>query len=207
MSKNFLYLASQSKTRQQLLEIADIPFKLISHKSDERVSDSGLSFEQYVLAIAQEKMQEIIYPPKSEIEFNKPYFFLTSDTLVRGLSSSEVFGKPKDLQDAKRMLRALRDQTILVATACCLEKKIFDGKEWKNIDQKHWVVTATAEYCVDEESLDKYLEKVPSALSIASGATIEGYGHNFVKTIDGSYSAALGLPIFELRQILKKMNF
>jgi septum formation protein len=207
MNKNFLYLASQSKSRQSLLELADIPFKLISHSSDECVVDKGGSFEEYVLSIAREKMDKIVYPSKEEIEKNKEYFFLTSDTLVKTLMTCEVFGKPTSREDAKRMLRSLRQQEALVATACCLEKKIFNGKSWETLDKNHFVVTARIEYCVDEEWIEIYLQKVPIALSIASSATVEGYGHNFVKSIRGSYSAALGLPVFELRHALKNMNF
>lgn len=204
---NFLYLASGSRARKSLLELANIPFKLISHSSDELLSYEGIAFDEYVLSIAKEKMSKIIYPSKEEIEENKEYFFLTSDTLVKTLNTCEIFGKPVDLEDAKRMLRSLRDQEALVATACCIEKKAFNGTIWNTINKKHFVVTAYIEYCVEECWIDEYFRNVPIALTIASSATVEDYGHNFVKTIKGSYSAALGLPVFELRRALKDMKF
>ena len=53
---SILYIASQSKSRHALLELAGIPYKVLQHISDECIVDVNLSFADYVLEIARSKM-------------------------------------------------------------------------------------------------------------------------------------------------------
>src|SRR5271170_4453636 len=105
------------------------------------------------------------------------------------------------------MLRLLRDEPAEVATACCLEKKLWDGVQWKTIEEHSWVSTAIAEFIIEDDEIDIYLKNVPQALNSASAAIIEGFGQNFFKSINGSYTSARGLPMFEVRQTLKSLGF
>ena len=66
MYKHILYIGSQSPSRQNLLKQADIPYKVLSHDSDECVVMGDMSFDDYVLAIAREKMAHVQLPSREE---------------------------------------------------------------------------------------------------------------------------------------------
>jgi septum formation protein len=205
MSKNILYLGSKSKAREMLIAGSDISYEILQHDSDECGVDSKLDFEEYVQKIANEKMKHLLIPDKLKTE--KHVFLLTADTLVKTLKTRQVLGKPKDLQDAKRMHKILREEPVEVVTGCCLEKKTFENGEWKTLEKKHFTTKTIVEFCVDEEYEDLYFKKMPYALNACVAGIVEGYGQNFLKRVYGSYTSVLGLPIYEVRQVLKEMGF
>ncbi len=204
--KDILYLGSQSASRQKLLNDVDIPFVVVPHTSDEQVVRGQMSFEQYVTAIAQEKMAVLSLPQPSTI--NKKYIYvLTADTLVHIASSSVILGKPKDRDDAKNMMRQMRNEEIEVISGCCLRRYILLNGEWVVDQESVWATGALVEFCVEEEFLDAFYEKEPIALVAAGATVIDGYGQMFFKRINGSHSAVIGLPLFELHRELKKIGF
>ncbi len=62
------------------------------------------------------------------------------------------------------------------------------------------------EFEVPEECIVRYLA-VSYGMKAAGAITIEGYGAQFLKKVEGSYSAIIGLPLFELREALQKLDF
>ena len=204
--RDTLYLGSQSKPRQQLLKEVGIFFKILTHQSTEEVATRDLDFFGQVLAIAQNKMDHLDLPDKSTVEKER-FFVVTADTLVRTVNTNQVFGKPESIQDAKRMLTQIYDQRVEVATACCLELKAWEGNKWKVVLFMHWVSEALIEFKVPADEIDNYLEKVPEALHSSGAGIVEGYGQNYFKSIQGSYAATKGLPIYELRQALIEFGF
>lgn len=197
-----LYLGSQSRSRQNLLTLAGINYKVIAHTSDEcGISTTG-SFNDYVLAIAQHKMEHLVLPAPSE----QSIIVLTADTLMRTAKTKQILGKPVDLNDAKAMLTLVSQEEIELATGCCLERKEFNGS-WKTIEKNHWVTPATFEFSIDKTELDIYFKKLPQALHACGAGIVEEFGLNFLKRVYGSFTTILGLPLFELRDALKKMNF
>lgn len=107
--QDILYLGSQSEPRQRLLKMAYINFKVLSHKSSESVIEPSDNFEKYVIAIACDKMQHLQLPEVTQVEKNKIFVF-TADTLIRIANTSQILGKPKNLENAKEMLRIIRNQ-------------------------------------------------------------------------------------------------
>lgn len=206
MSSNCLYLGSQSKARQSLLRQADIKIQVLQHKSSECVIEPSDDFEKYVLSIACDKMQHLQLPEITQVEENE-IFVLTADTLIKTVQTNKILGKPKDLDDAKKMLRSFRDQSVFVLTGCCLRVMKKSGQHWELVHQDCWIAGADVEFIADEESLDSYFKHEPWALNACGGGIIEGYGQSFLKSINGSYTAVLGLPLFELRQKLKARGF
>ena len=206
MSKDVLYLGSKSRSRRELLQIAEIDHKILEHKSDECGIDIKHGFTNYVLSIAQEKMEHLDLPSSQEI--NSDYIFvLTADTMAKSTKSNQILGKPKDKDDAIKMLKILCDETVDVVTGCCLEKKVWKNGKWELQAKEHWTTNAIVEFCVEPESLEKYFEKMPNALNACTGGIIEGFGSCFLKSVNGSYTTVLGLPLYEVRQKLKKMGF
>ena len=205
MSKDILYLGSKSKPRQKLLDFAQITYKVLEHKSEENVSRDGLNFEDYVLKIAQDKMNNLVLP--NDILLNEAIFILTSDTVARKIDSKMILTKPKNIDDAKKMLIEIGSGPVEVFTACCLEKKIFENDICKEIDENNFVVKTEVEFYIKPNEIDWYLNKMPQAMNACGSAVIEDFGANFLKSINGSYTSVLGLPLYEIRQALKKMFF
>lgn len=202
MSKDILYLGSQSKSRQKLLGFAQITYKVLQHKSEEKINKDGLAFEDYVLKIAQDKMQSLSFPQDV-----RDLFVLTSDTVARMQENKIIFKKPKNLSDAKKILTEIGKGPVEVFTACCLDKKVFEDGGWKNIEHNHFVVKTIVEFYINQDEIDLYLKNMPQAKRACGSVMIEDFGNNYLKSVNGSYSSVLGLPIYEVRCSLKKMGF
>lgn len=200
--KKILLLGSESHSRQKLLIEAKIPFHVIGHTADETVCDWGRPFEQLLKHIAQEKMDHVVLPSGKE---DDQCFVLTADTLGRDVDGT-IHGKPIDKADAIAKIKSLGKGGI-VATAFCLDKKQFKDGAWRVDERIEQVVATKYEFNMADEWIEKYLHAVPQYLTISGGITIEGYGAQFLKSIDGSYTTIIGLPMFELREALQQIGF
>jgi len=203
--KNILYIGSESKSRHKILKDAKVPFKVLKHSSDENIIHTKENFEDYVCEIAKEKMHNLIIP--TNISTSKSIFVLTADTMVQTKDSKQTLGKPKDLEDGKRMLRVLRNEKAIISTGVCIDKKEFGGGLWHLQERKLFAISAEVEFFVPENLLDSYFKYLPHAMNGCGAGIIEEYGQIFLKTICGSYSAVLGLPIYEVRNYLETMRF
>lgn len=202
MKKNILFLGSKSASRKQLLQEAEIPFILIAQDIDETQCDWNLPLEEVVKNIAQAKMDHLILPQGEETQ---RAFFLTADTLSYDNSDGMIRGKPTDLAEARHMIRAAQ-QGSTIATAFCLEVKRFEQGAWHT--EKRVLKTVTAQYlfCVPDQWIEIYLER-SRGLEASGAIAIEGFGTQFLQSINGSYSAIVGLPMVELREALELYGF
>jgi septum formation protein len=198
-----LYLGSNSATRKKLLTEMGISFQIVGHQADEEACGWDMPLEKLVETIAFAKMEHVIIP--QNVDKNKRIFVLTADSLCAD-ARGKLHGKPENKEDAIAKIKALRGRGK-VATAFCLEKKKFHGNTWKNEQSFLKVVTAQYEFDLPDEWIERYLEHVPCYLQISGGITIDGYGAQFLKSINGSYSTILGLPVFEVREALEKIGF
>ena len=137
-TKNILYLASKSPSRQMLLREARIPFILIEQNADELACMTGGTIEDTVLRIAQSKMRHARVPAGTLP--GELAFILTADTMVQD-SSGTIHGKPKDRTDAIAKLKQARHGNHL-ATGFCLERRCWDGMQWITEQHLEQVVTA-----------------------------------------------------------------
>jgi len=204
VSRDILYLGSLSRSRQKLLTIAGVDYKVLEHKSEEDLPAVGLTFKDYVLSIAKDKMQNLILPEGKD---DQVIFVLTADTLTKTISEGSVLGKPKDIEHAKWMLNELRKSPTEVFTGCCLDKKILNKGQWENVEEKHWVSTCEIEFYVDKDEFDLYFQNTPLALKASAAGIIEDFGLNYLKSVNGSYTTVLGLPLYEVRKALKEIRF
>lgn len=201
-TNNTLLLASSSSSRKMLLDESQIPFKVIYQTADESQCDVGLPFQQLVEAIASHKMDHVIMPEGKEGDVA---FVLTADTMTEGADGS-IQGKPVDRDDAIVKIKAARNGKQRVGTAFVLEKRTKVGSRWKTEKQIKQFVVASHYFCVPDEWIDVYLEK-SWGLKASGAIAIEGYGIQFLKEIDGSFSTIVGLPMFELREALQEIGF
>ncbi len=206
MKKDILYIGSQSPTRQRLLEHAGIPCKVLVHTSDEQPRHGVNEFKDYVLAVAQGKMRALRLPEATKTE-DEYIFALTADTLVRNPTTSQIFGKPMNKDHAIKMLHSERSGPVEVVTACCLEKYYRRSDGWQRGEAEHWVNVTKIEFIVDDDSIETYFKAFPGALQASGAGMIEDHGLRYLKSINGSYTSVLGLPLYELCENLRKLGF
>lgn len=199
---NTLYLASQSASRKALLAKIGIPFVVIGQNADELQCNWGLPLVQLVQEIAISKMQHVQMPVGI---FGQVCFVVSADTLLQD-AQGVVHGKPVDRADAIEKIKAFRAGGV-GSTAFCLDRKSFDGTQWHI--QERIVKTVSSAFVMDipDAYLDQYFQETPEYIGCAGGLKGEGYSAQFIKTIDGSYSALMGLPLFELREALTALGF
>lgn len=195
-----LFLASQSKSRAELLKSMDLKFAVIDQSADETITDKSLSIEESVRLIATRKMDNIILPYLPTCDA----FVITADTLVQD-KFGVIHGKPKNRDDAIAKIQALRGQSQ-IATAFCVEKFKINNSAVISIERIISSVVSSCVFEIPDNWIDKYLAHV-DATTLAGAIAIEGYGLQFLKSITGSFSGILGLPLFELRQALEKLEF
>ena len=201
-NNNILYCGSKSQSRRMLLDEAQIPYVMVNQDADETACDWGLPLQQLVLSIALYKMQHVILPAgKHE---NDICYVLTADTMSHD-KTGKIHGKPVDRNDAIAKIRAAREGSFL-CTAFCLDKKIWRNGRWDIVERVEDVVSAEFIYYVPECWVDYYLENTPY-LDVSGAMAVEKFGTQFLKTVHGSYSTIVGLPLFEVRQGLEKLGF
>ncbi len=198
---NTLLFGSTSDTRKILLEEAKIPFACIPQVADEKVCSTLSNLPDIVRAIVLQKMDHVVLPVGSQGE---KVFVLTADTLSSDITGT-VHGKPVDRQDAIAKLRIAR-QGVMLVTAFCLDRKIWLNGTW-HVEERHIESVATRySFDVPDHWLDLYFEH-SMGLSCAGAIAVGGFGGQFLRHIDGSYSAVRGLPMIELREALEKLGF
>ncbi len=196
-----LYLASQSRTRRELLKQEKIPFSVIDQDADESSIDWEQDPNQLVSILARLKMDHALIP--SATSEGAACYVITADTVCIDVHG-KIHGKPKDHEDAIKMLKLWR-KGCTVMSGFCIDKKVFTTK-WKTEQRKEGVVSTHIDLSIPDQWLDIYLEETLS-MSCAGAMAIEDYGFQFVKSITGSYSNILGLPMYEVRLALEDLGF
>ncbi len=206
--KNILYLASQSPSRKKLLQQTGIPFEVLTQSADEFACDWTLPLEQLVESIAIHKMESLVMPdaPKDfTTGLGKTQWVLTADTLGAD-DQGHIYSKPRDYDDAVNQLHKQRDRWVRVATAFCLERKTFVAGAWQTEKRFSQTVISQIYFSIEDHEIKEYIAAV-GALACAGSIAIDGFGGQYLKALNGSYSSVIGLPLFELRQALKMTGF
>ncbi len=197
----WLYLASQSPRRRQLLDQLGVRHALLLPGEDEDAESleaerSGESPEDYVQRVTQAKWRAAIERLQARA-FRDPEAWpmgpiLCADTTVA--LGDTILGKPADEADAARMLRALSGQTHRVLTAICVH-----GRAMLSTSHVQWRVLTDdeiARYVASREPFGK-----------AGSYAIQGRSGAWTQHIDGSYSGIMGLPLFETAELLKPLGW
>lgn len=185
-----LYLASRSPRRRALLQQAGIDFRLL----DVSIHEEPLKHEagqDFVCRMAREKagagLLDVSSVPEAVV--------LASDTEV--VLNNTIFGKPNNQEEAASMLHQLSGQTHQVLTSICV----------MNAGDEQTVLKASTVRMsrIASHDLDFYLSS-NEWQGKAGGYGIQGLAARFIEHIEGSYSAIMGLPIFETCQLLTRFG-
>lgn len=201
-SSSILYFGSKSAPRRMLLEQSQLPFIVVDQNADESKCDWSLPLPQLVLSIALYKMQHVVLPDGNQE--NDICFVLTADTMSHD-KTGKIHGKPVDKEDAISKIKAAREGSFL-CTAFCIDKKMWRNNTWVIENRIADVVSAEFLYYVADEWIEYYLKNTPYR-DVSGAIAVETFGNQFLKTVHGSYSTIIGLPLFEVRQALEKLGF
>ncbi|MDG2273644.1 MAG: Maf family protein [Halioglobus sp.] len=185
MSQRRLILASASPRRRELLDQLGVSFTCIpahideSHRVDETPSN-------YVKRMAQEKGRAIAL-----LQPALGWAVLAADTIV--VISGTVLGKPKDRADALHMLMALSGRQHSVFTALSLVT--VTGMVCQLVETKVEFMSLSDATCEAYLATDEPWDK-------AGSYGIQGLAGAFVRSIEGSYSNVVGLPLCETWKLL-----
>jgi len=193
----FVYLASQSPRRQQLLSQMAVPFKvLLPHDTDaaealERVlpDETPLAYVQRVTLLklqhAKAECTRLAWPSHP---------ILCADTTVA--LGSHILGKPQNETEATAMLQRLSGQTHQVFTAIA----IANGRQILRALSRSKVRFAP----LSAQEIEAYVAS-QEPMGKAGAYGIQGLASGFIRSIQGSYSGIMGLPLFETTRLLRKV--
>jgi len=186
--KPVLILASQSPRRKELLSQLGYQFQTISADIDESTIENE-SPSDYVLRLAIEKAKVVSKNQAVDC------VVLGSDTSV--IFEQHILGKPENIEECCQQLLMLSNNThqVLTAIAAVANNEIFSAVISTDVTFKSLSVEEIKRYWHTSEPQDK-----------AGSYGIQGIGGQFVKQINGSYSAVVGLPLYETAQLLAKLN-
>ncbi len=180
-----LILASASPRRAQLLRQLELDFEIVPADINE------VHHEQLT---AGELCQMNAYYKSRHVSKKFPdAVVLGVDTLVT--LNGKVFGKPKNLKEAQRMLKALSGNIHEVMSGVCLI-------HLRNHHQKILVERTRVKFRkLSAEEIHEYLSRI-NPLDKAGGYAIQEHGDIIVEKIFGSYSNVVGLPMERLQREL-----
>jgi septum formation protein len=183
-----LILASASPRRRELLAQAGYAFAVEAADVNESERE-GENPAEYVLRLAEEKAQAVFARHVTEAE---PLVVLGADTTV--VCDGEILAKPKDVADAKRMLRRLSGRTheVLTGVAIATSVGLVSGVETTSVTFRAIPETELDFYCATNEPMDK-----------AGAYGIQGYAARWIPRIDGDYYNVMGLPIARVVRLIE----
>jgi septum formation protein len=191
MSLDFVYLASGSPRRRELLQQIGVSFRVVGTAVDEavRVAETAPTYVSRLAAAKAEAGWE-----RSRDGTQVPV--LAADTAV--VLDGRILGKPADRQDAAGMLGQLSGRTHEVLTAVAL--RTANGVQSRisrsEVTFRSIAAREAEAYWETGEPSDK-----------AGAYAIQGLGAIFIADLRGSYSGVMGLPLFETAELLCNAGF
>jgi septum formation protein len=176
-----IILASKSPRRKELLEQIGLRFEVITSEVDEDF-DPILNPVEVVSELARRKCAVVS-------ENHKDAFVIGADTIV--VHNGDVLGKPKSSEHAIEMLRGLNSKSHDVITGVSIE--------WlnKGLQESFSNSSEVTFHDLSIEVIARYVE-TGEPLDKAGGYGIQGLGSVLVKSISGSYTNIVGLPLEEI---------
>ena len=180
-----LILASGSPRRRELLEKAGVEFDVIVSSAEE-IHDNSLAMGELCETNARLKAEAVACDHTDAA-------VIGADTLV--FVDGIALGKPKDIEEARTMLRKLSGRTHQVCSGVC----VAGPGEKRNTFHE---VTEVIFHTLSEELIETYLEKT-SPLDKAGAYGIQDHGEMIVERISGNFDNVMGLPVELLLTELK----
>lgn len=197
MSDRFVYLASRSPRRRELLRQIGVSFEVFQlREAAQRRADidetpfPGEGPEDYVLRVARDKAQAAAAMVAARRV--APHPVLAADTTV--VLDDAILGKPADAADAARMLGLLSGRAHRVLTAVAVARGLAIDTRLSESQVRFRALAADEirRYVASGEPNDK-----------AGAYAVQGRAAAFISRIEGSYSGIMGLPLAETADLLR----
>src|SRR5580700_3264043 len=195
-SDRMLVLASASPRRQELLRNAGIAFTVQPADIDE-TPRAGESARDCAERLAQEKALAVFQGHPQQC-------VLGADTIV--VVDDAILGKPRDAQDAARMLRLLSGRTHAVITGVCVVGPVVSGQGSgaSNIKTASETTSVTFHEISDDEIREYVATGEP--MDKAGAYAIQGLASRWIPRIEGDYSNVVGLPVALVYRMLSEQG-
>lgn len=206
-----IILASNSPRRKELLAGLDLPFEVKVIKGIDESYPASLDAYQVAEYISRKKAEA--YRPlldgtnaSSEDSADVQLLILTADTVVIAPTENEqndqegkgvILGKPRDAEDAHRMLRMLSGKTHHVVTGVCLTTS--------QAQRQFSVVTEVIFKPLSDEEIDYYIEHYKPFDKAGAYGIQEWIGYIGCTGLKGSYFNVMGLPVQRIYEELKSL--
>ena len=188
-----IILASTSLRRCELMKSLNIPFEILSCHTDEIIDERKNHYEE-CMRLAKEKAMAVFKQEKGDI------LVIGSDTIVS--FNNKIFGKPKNYEDAKRMLQEFsNNQHEVISSLCVLIRKGNHEYEELTYDKAKVFVSK-----LSIEEIDKWIKENDVYNKAGAYAIQEGFG-KYIPRVEGDYFSVVGLPLHKVYQILKKYYY
>ncbi len=182
-------LASGSPRRKELLELIGVEFKIITSNKEEIITSTNP--EEVVKELSKMKAEDVA------AGVSGPAIILGADTVVA--HKGRILGKPKDKEDAIRMITSFAGDDHQVYTGVCIIRKEADGSV-KTISFAEG--TRVTVYPMTAEEIGRYVES-GEPMDKAGAYAIQGLFAPYIKEIEGDYYNIVGFPIAGIYQRLK----
>ena len=187
LKKYHIILASKSPRRQELLRGMGLNFEILTKETP----------EEYPADLPLDEVPKYLSLQKSlaftDEELSNDYLLITSDTVV--ICEGEILGKPKDREDAARMLRLLSGKTHHVVTGVTVRS----AERTESFAVRSNVTFAQ----LDEEEINYYIEHCKPYDKAGAYGIQEWIGYVGISGLEGSFYNVMGLPTRRLYQTLK----
>ena len=187
LKKYHIILASKSPRRQELLRGMGLNFEILTKETP----------EEYPADLPLDEVPKYLSLQKSLVftgdELPADYLLITSDTVV--ICESEILGKPKNREDATRMLQLLSGKTHHVVTGVTVRS----AEKTESFAVRSNVTFAQ----LDDEEIDYYIEHCKPFDKAGAYGIQEWIGYVGISGLEGSFYNVMGLPTRRLYQCLK----
>lgn len=189
-----LFLASASPRRRELLASLGIPFEILFSSQNEPKPFAHEAAHDFALRAAQAKVKAALMDLGKAI--TQDFLILAADTLV--CLDGEILGKPQSQEHAFQILKKLAGKKHQVITGCQLL-----WQENFNIREEAFFVSSDVFFYSWPDSILKSYASSEEVADKAGAYAIQGKGAFLIRSIQGSWTNIVGLPLAEL---LEKMH-
>ena len=187
LKKYHIILASKSPRRQELLRGMGVDFAILTKETDESFPPE-MPLDEVPKYLSLQKSLAF-----TDEELSADYLLITSDTVV--ICEGEILGKPKNREDAIRMLRLLSGKTHHVVTGVTVRS----AEKTESFAVRSNVTFAQ----LDDEEIDYYIEHCKPYDKAGAYGIQEWIGYVGISGLEGSFYNVMGLPTRRLYQCLK----
>ena len=185
-------LASSSPRRKELMKEFNISFDVIPSNSEEKLDEKKNHYEE-CMKTAKMKALDVFN------RTDKDVLVIGSDTIVS--YNGKIYGKPKDYNEAKEMLKSFSGHKHeVISSLCVLVRK--DNKIYEELLYDKCDVYVGK---MNDKEIDDWIKNNDVYSKAGAYAIQEGFG-KYISKVEGDYFSIVGLPLHKLYEILKKYN-